>query len=96
MQHILNRELELIRTVNTGIEAIAPITRHFDPPSYLGHDQRRALTPNCSPAASPIHTNAKLPLNCKPCAMTWLNSVSFRLNGGRKKPPRQRWRIFAP
>jgi conjugative relaxase-like TrwC/TraI family protein len=42
-QHILNRELDLIRTVNAGIEAIAPITRHYDPPSYLGHDQRRAL-----------------------------------------------------
>ena len=42
-QHILNRELYLIRTVNTGIEAVAPVTRHYEPPSYLGHDQRRAL-----------------------------------------------------
>src|SRR3984957_15455102 len=42
-QHILNRELCLIRTVNAGIEAVAPVTRHYDPPSYLGHDQRKAL-----------------------------------------------------
>ena len=42
-QHILNRELYLIRTVNAGIEAVVPVTRHYEPPSYLGHDQRRAL-----------------------------------------------------
>jgi len=34
-QHILNRELDLIRTVNAGIEAVASVTRHYDPPSYL-------------------------------------------------------------
>jgi conjugative relaxase-like TrwC/TraI family protein len=42
-QHILNRELYLIRTVNAGIEAVAPVTRHYEPPSWLGHDQRKAL-----------------------------------------------------
>ena len=42
-RHILNRELALIRTVNAGIEAVAPVTRHYEAPAYLGHDQRKAL-----------------------------------------------------
>jgi len=41
--HILNRELALIRSVNAGIEAVAPVTRHYEPPAYLGHDQRKAV-----------------------------------------------------
>jgi conjugative relaxase-like TrwC/TraI family protein len=41
--HILNRELALIRSVNAGIEAVAPVTRHYEPPGYLGHDQRKAV-----------------------------------------------------
>jgi ATP-dependent exoDNAse (exonuclease V) alpha subunit len=40
---ILSRELYLIRTVNAGIEVVAPVTRHYDPPSRLGPDQRKAL-----------------------------------------------------
>jgi conjugative relaxase-like TrwC/TraI family protein len=42
-REILSRELYLIRSVNAGIEAVAPVTRHYEPPSYLGHDQRKAL-----------------------------------------------------
>jgi conjugative relaxase-like TrwC/TraI family protein len=42
-RHILNRELALIRSVNAGIEAVAPVTRHYEPPAWLGHDQRKAL-----------------------------------------------------
>jgi conjugative relaxase-like TrwC/TraI family protein len=42
-RHILNRELALIRTVNAGIEAVAPVTRHYEAPAYLGHDQRKAV-----------------------------------------------------
>jgi len=38
----------------------------------------------------------KAAVELQACATTWLNSVSSRLNAGRKKPPRQRWRIFAP
>jgi len=41
--HILNRELALIRTVNAGIEAVAPVTRHYEAPAWLGHDQRKAV-----------------------------------------------------
>ena len=41
--HILSRELALIRTVNAGIEAVAPVTRHYEAPAYLGHDQRKAV-----------------------------------------------------
>src|SRR5271165_3770077 len=42
-RHILSRELALIRSVNAGIEAVAPVTRHYEAPAYLGHDQRKAL-----------------------------------------------------
>jgi conjugative relaxase-like TrwC/TraI family protein len=42
-REILKRELELIRSVNAGIEAVAPVTRHYEAPSHLGHDQRKAL-----------------------------------------------------
>ena len=38
------------------------------------------MTPNCSPAASPIRMNARLPSNSKPCAMTWPNSASSARN----------------
>ena len=34
------------------------------------------MTPNCSPAASPIRTNARPLSNCKPSAMAWPSSVS--------------------
>jgi conjugative relaxase-like TrwC/TraI family protein len=40
---ILSRELYLIRAVNAGVEAVAPVTRHYDPPSRLGPDQRKAV-----------------------------------------------------
>ncbi|HEV2393362.1 MAG TPA: AAA family ATPase [Verrucomicrobiae bacterium] len=42
-REILRRELALIHTVNAGIEAVAPITRHYQPASHLGQDQRKAL-----------------------------------------------------
>lgn len=42
-REILRRELDLIRTVNAGIEAVAPVTRHYESPSHLGQDQRKAL-----------------------------------------------------
>src|SRR5438445_10092879 len=41
---ILTKELFLIRTVNAGVEALAPVARRYDPPSRLGPDQRKALT----------------------------------------------------
>ena len=40
---ILRRELSLIRMVNDGLEAVAPVTRHYEPPAQLGLDQRKAL-----------------------------------------------------
>jgi conjugative relaxase-like TrwC/TraI family protein len=42
-REILAKELYLIRSVNTGIEAIAPITNHYEPPGRLGPDQRKVL-----------------------------------------------------
>ena len=42
-RHILSRELALIRMVNAGIEAVAPVTRRYEAPAYLGHDQRKAV-----------------------------------------------------
>jgi hypothetical protein len=44
----------LIRTVNAGIDTVAPITRRYEPPSHLGPDQRKALAHVLtSPTASP-------------------------------------------
>ena len=40
---ILTKELFLIRTVNAGVEAVAPVVHRYDPPSRLGPDQRKAL-----------------------------------------------------
>src|SRR5439155_11293964 len=40
---ILRRELYLIRTVNAGVEAVAPVARRYEPPARLGPDQRKAL-----------------------------------------------------
>jgi conjugative relaxase-like TrwC/TraI family protein len=40
---ILSKELFLIRTVNAGVEAVAPVARRYEPPSHLGYDQRKAL-----------------------------------------------------
>lgn len=40
---ILSKELFLIRTVNAGVEAVAPVVRRHDPPPHLGPDQRNAL-----------------------------------------------------
>ena len=40
---ILAKELYLIRTVNAGIEAVAPVAGQYEPPSQLGPDQRKAL-----------------------------------------------------
>ena len=40
---ILAKELLLIRSVNAGVEALAPIAGDYEPSSRLGHDQRKAL-----------------------------------------------------
>src|SRR5438270_4647235 len=40
---ILRRELYLIRNVNAGVEALAPVARRYEPPARLGPDQRKAL-----------------------------------------------------
>jgi len=40
---ILAKELFLIRSVHAGIEAVKPITTHYEPPERLGPDQRKAL-----------------------------------------------------
>ena len=42
-REILTKELYLIRSVNAGVEAVAPITSHYEPPARLGPDQRKAL-----------------------------------------------------
>jgi len=42
-REILRRELELIRSVNAGIEDVAPVTHQYRAPSHLGQDQARAL-----------------------------------------------------
>ncbi|HUI08294.1 MAG TPA: MobF family relaxase [Verrucomicrobiae bacterium] len=41
---ILTKELHLIRTVNAGLDAVAPITSRYEPSSRLGPDQRNALS----------------------------------------------------
>jgi conjugative relaxase-like TrwC/TraI family protein len=41
---ILTKELFLIRTVNTGIDTVAPITSRYEASVRLGPDQRKALT----------------------------------------------------
>ena len=40
---ILTKELRLIRTVNTSLDSVAPITTHYEPPDCLGPDQQKAL-----------------------------------------------------
>jgi conjugative relaxase-like TrwC/TraI family protein len=42
-REILSKELYLIRSVNAGVEAVAPFVHHYDPPARLGDDQRKAL-----------------------------------------------------
>ena len=42
-REILTKELTLIRTVNAGIESVAPFVQRFEPPSHLGTDQCKAL-----------------------------------------------------
>jgi conjugative relaxase-like TrwC/TraI family protein len=42
-REILAKELYLIRSVNTGIEAVAPVTDHYEPSDRLGPDQRKVL-----------------------------------------------------
>jgi conjugative relaxase-like TrwC/TraI family protein len=42
-REILGKELYLIRSVNAGVEAVAPITSRYEPPARLGPDQRKAL-----------------------------------------------------
>jgi len=42
-REILTKELYLIRSVNAGVEAVAPITSRYEPPARLGLDQRKAL-----------------------------------------------------
>ena len=40
---ILTKELHLIRTVNAGLDSVAPITSRYEPSDRLGPDQRNAL-----------------------------------------------------
>ena len=42
-REILSKELYLIRTVNAGVEAVAPFVHHYESPARLGDDQRKAL-----------------------------------------------------
>jgi conjugative relaxase-like TrwC/TraI family protein len=42
-REILSKELYLIRTVNAGVESVAPFVHHYEPPARLGNDQRKAL-----------------------------------------------------
>jgi conjugative relaxase-like TrwC/TraI family protein len=42
-REILEKELFLIRMVNDGLDAVAPVARHYDAPARLGADQRKAL-----------------------------------------------------
>ena len=42
-REILGKELYLIRSVNAGVEAVAPIDSRYEPPARLGLDQRKAL-----------------------------------------------------
>jgi hypothetical protein len=42
-REILGKELYLIRSVNAGVEAVAPIYSRYEPPARLGLDQRKAL-----------------------------------------------------
>jgi conjugative relaxase-like TrwC/TraI family protein len=42
-REILKKELFLIRSVNSGIDAAAPLVRHHEPSAHLGDDQRKAL-----------------------------------------------------
>lgn len=41
---ILTKELHLIRTVNAGLDTVAPITSRYEPSGRLGPDQRNALS----------------------------------------------------
>ena len=42
-REILTKELFLIRTVNAGVEAVAPVADRYQPPALLGPDQSKAL-----------------------------------------------------
>jgi len=42
-RHILETELFLIQTVDTGRDAVAPLNSSYQPARWLGDDQRRAL-----------------------------------------------------
>ncbi|PYJ96515.1 MAG: hypothetical protein DME23_20435 [Verrucomicrobia bacterium] len=42
-REILTKELFLIRTVNAGVEAVAPVALRYEPSARLGPDQRKAL-----------------------------------------------------
>jgi conjugative relaxase-like TrwC/TraI family protein len=42
-REILTKELYLIRAVNAGIDSLAPVAGHYEPPERLGLDQRKAL-----------------------------------------------------
>jgi len=42
-REILEKELFLIRTVNDGLDSVAPFASHYDAPAHLGADQRKAL-----------------------------------------------------
>lgn len=40
---ILQKELYLIRTVNAGLDTVAPLVSHYEAPAHLGQDQSQAL-----------------------------------------------------
>jgi conjugative relaxase-like TrwC/TraI family protein len=42
-REILTKELFLIRSVNAGVDAVAPFVHRYEPPARLGDDQRKAL-----------------------------------------------------
>ena len=48
-RHILSRELALIRTVNAGIEAVAPVTRHRLPSGIGRASILRTILRNTTP-----------------------------------------------
>lgn len=43
-REILTKELFLIHSVNTGMDAVKPFAGHYEPPARLGDDQCKALT----------------------------------------------------
>ena len=42
-RQILATELDLIRTVNSGCDTVAPLHANYQPAKWLGEDQQRAI-----------------------------------------------------